>query len=291
MTEPGTSTVRHRTLTGAARVVSVVSGKGGVGKSVVAFNLAERLAHAGVRVLLVDADLNCGNLHILANSSGDYGLREFIREELSLKEAVSSCRHGFDLLAAGGGEVIWTDGDISPVANAVVRLRKEGAHYDVILIDHCSGVSKTATVIAHASDISILLLVPELTSISDCYGLFKHLKTTDSHIDCRLLVNRVESAEQAEYIHTKICAVSDRFIDRIPAYLGCLREDQRVRDGVARQSALTEISPEADVVKELTTIARRLIGALYPLSETSGEMPLNSIRQINKTTALADIRE
>ncbi len=272
-------------------MISIVSGKGGVGKSVVAFNLAERLAAAGQRVLLIDADMNFGNLHILANSSGEYGFREFVRQELSLKEAVSASRYGFDLLAAGGGEIIWADGDINPIAGAVARLRQEGEHYDVMLFDHGSGVTKAATVMAHASDISILMLVPELTSISDCYGLFKHLKAADSHIDCRLLVNRVETAEQAEYIHTKICAVSERFVDQIPAYLGCLAEDKRFRESVARQSTLSKCSPEANVVKELTLVARRLVRTLNPATHTNSDRPINSTNEINKTTALAELRE
>jgi len=279
------------TSTGDTRIISIISGKGGVGKSVVAFNLAERLAAAGLRVLLIDADMNLGNLHILANSSGDYGFREFIRQELSLREAVSKSRYGFDLLAAGGGEIIWADGDINPVAGAVARLRTAGRQYNIILLDHGSGVSKAATVMAHASDVSILMLVPELTSISDCYGLFKHLKATNENIDCRLLVNRVETADQAQYIHTKICAVSERFVGQIPAYLGCLAEDTHFRDGIARQSAISEFSPEADVVKELTTVARRLIGTLNPTGDTAIDRASNSTEEINKTTALADIRE
>lgn len=277
--------------TGGVKVVSVISGKGGVGKSVVAFNLAERLTTAGQRVLLIDADMNLGSLHVLANCSGEFGFREFIRQELSLKECTAAAKNGFDLIAAGGGEIIWADGDINPVAGAFARLRAEGRHYDIILLDHGSGVSKAATVMAHASDISILVLVPELTSISDCYGLFKHLKATNSHIDCRLLVNRVETAEQAQYIYTKICAVSERFTGQIPAYLGYLTEDESFRESVAKQSTIVKASPEANVVKELTSIARRLIGVLNPAVPTAHNPAINSNHEINKTPALADIRE
>lgn len=291
MTEPRTTGGGVNPASSDTKVISIISGKGGVGKSIVAFNLAERLASAGRRVLLIDADMNFGNLHILANHSGEYGLREFIRQELSLKEAASTCRHGFDLLAAGGGEIIWTDGSINPIAAAVSRLRQEGANYDVIILDHGSGVSRAATVMAHASDISILMLVPELTSIADCYGLLKHLKAADSHIDCRLLVNRVEKAEQAQYIHTKLCAVSERFIDRIPAYLGYLTEDKCFSESIARQSTLAECSPEANAVKELTVLARRLLRTLTPESHTISDKSLKSDPEINKTAALADIRE
>ena len=91
--EPGGSNVR---------LVSMLSGKGGVGKSVLAFNLAERLTAAGKRVLLIDLDVDCGNLHILANQACRYGVSQLVAEELTLAEAVTPVNDKLDLLAATG---------------------------------------------------------------------------------------------------------------------------------------------------------------------------------------------
>jgi flagellar biosynthesis protein FlhG len=282
---------RNRPANSPTPIVSISSGKGGVGKSVLAFNLAERLAVMGVKVLLVDGDINCGNLHILANSEATYGFREVIRGQLSLKEAVFSTAYGFDVLASGGGDMVRTDGDITPIANAMVRLRRESASYDLVLIDHSSGISKIAEVMAHASDSVALVLVPELTSISDSYGLFKQLKGTDADLDCRLIVNRAESASEAEFIHTKLCALTERFLGSMPLYLGHVAENPHVRESVAGQTAISTVAAESQVTQELTSLARHL-AEIFGISVTAISSAQSNIpKEINKTTALADIRE
>ncbi|UCG61019.1 MAG: AAA family ATPase [Candidatus Zixiibacteriota bacterium] len=285
MTDHGTTGI---TLT---RIVSICSGKGGVGKSILAFNLAERLASMGVRVLLIDADSNCGDLHVLANIEVSCGFREFVRGQLTLAEAVISTRYGFDMLAAGAGEVLRTDADITPVAECMAALRTQSSPYDIIIMDHSSGVSKATEVMAHASDIVLLLLVPELTSISDAFGLFKHLKHTDSGIDCRLVVNRAESAEEADYIRTKFQAITRRFIGSSPVYLGDVAEAAEIRKGVASQTAVAQIAPEAHVTQTLKTLAGRLLEACGRSTAAQTNEQLDVENEINKTTALADIRE
>jgi len=264
-------------------VVSVLSGKGGVGKSVVAYNLSCALASFGQRVLIVDADLNFGNVHILANSRCTYGINQFISGELGLKEAVTALDKNFDLLAACGDRAVIQDGDITPIGRMMKQLRKQGQNYNFIVIDHASGVSKTSTVLAHASDINLLLLVPELTSISDCYGLFKHLKAADKAIDCRILVNRAQSQEEADHVYAKICAVSERFLRSYPGYAGFIPEHSDVRRALAGQHPLATVNAQSPVVQALNTLAAS-IGA------NPRRMQLFTPNTINKTTAPADIR-
>lgn len=270
------------------KVISIISGKGGVGKSVLAFNLAERIAAMKGRILLVDADLNCGNLHILANVRGDYGITEFILGELSLKEAVTKIDKHFDLLAANHSDAAFVDGDITPVARMMPNLRKQGTGYDIVMVDQGSGISKTATVIAHTCDVNLLLLVPEITSISDCYGLYKHLSPAEAVIDWRLLVNRVESESEAEYIYSKFCALSERFFQHSPQYLGFVREDALFRKCLASQIPLSRLGKESIVVHQLMELAGKLMGEhgnFLKDRKIAGETA------INKTLAVADTRK
>ncbi len=273
------------------KIISIISGKGGVGKTVVALNLAERLAAAGARVLLVDADLNCGNIHILANTGVTYGLREVMRGELSISEAVVSTEFDFDILAAGGGEALWTEQDVASVARAMTEFRAQSDRYDFVVVDNSSGVSKAAALITHASDTALLVLIPELTSISDCYGLYKHLTSSDSDMDCRLLVNRAESADEAEYIRDKLCAMGERFLERTPGYLGYISEDRAFRESVASQTTLAGVSVEGQAVQQVTFLAGNLLRMFNWISEQDHNHPRNNQKTINKTTAMADIRE
>jgi len=182
---------------GGPRLVSVLSGKGGVGKSILAFNLAERLAALGLRVLAVDGDVYGGNLHILANRACAVGIGEFIDRRLSLAECRTPLAERLDLLGVSPrlcDPEAWSAGT---VGSMLKRLRAEGAAYDVIVCDHSSGRSRIATLIAHGSEINLLVVVPELTSISDCYGLFKHIRQARADIACRLVINRAADAEEA----------------------------------------------------------------------------------------------
>ncbi|UCD62818.1 MAG: P-loop NTPase [Candidatus Zixiibacteriota bacterium] len=271
------------------KVVSILSGKGGVGKSVFALNLAERLTALGARVLLVDADLHFGSIAILANVETGAGFGEYVRSGVPLERVVTATRHGFDVVA--GGETEPTEPDVTAVARAMERLRREAERYDLVLVDHSSGVSEAAIVMAHASDVNLLVLVPEITSISDGYGLYKHLQQIDSNIDCRLVVNRVLSGDEAEFIETKFLAVCQRFLGHVPGYAGKVGEDSLFRRAVASQTVLARLEEQSFAVEEVTSIARHLLGVFGgAVSKGAGDAE-NSGITINKTPAMADIRE
>jgi flagellar biosynthesis protein FlhG len=269
------------------RLISILSGKGGVGKSVIAFNLAERLAHAGHKTLVVDADIACGNLHILGNVNPKHGLAEFVDGRVTLADAAQSTADRLFLLPS------ISDGPADSLSTAdvavqtVKRLRDEGRDFQFIIIDHSSGVSETATLMAHGSDLNILVLIPELTSISDCYGLFKYLLRANSSIDCSLLLNRVESGEEAEFIRAKFSAMADMFLGRVPGYLGAVHESTGFRQAVARQSAVALAAPQDQSLQDLTIISRSLVELLGTPLYAAGA---NQENEINKTPVTADTR-
>ncbi|MBD3401820.1 AAA family ATPase [candidate division GN15 bacterium] len=278
---------RNARPSGETSVVSVLSGKGGVGKSLIAFNLAERLAVHGNRVLLIDADFSSGNQHILANVRCEVGVRQFAAGELSLAEAVTKVSDFVDLLGASWSGSVIDDFDVMGTAHLVRMIREQSGGYDLVIIDHGSGISKPATVMAHASDVSLLVVLPELTSIADAYGLFKFLVQTNKSIDCRLLLNRCQSDDEADYIQRKFAALAERFLGQAPAVIGSLPETEQMRTALARQLPLAAVDEQSLVCQTLTRIARQLAGA----------EPVRSIAQFfpaeidgNENPATADIK-
>lgn len=270
------------------KIVSFVSGKGGVGKSVLAFNLAERCATARQKVLLVDTDFNFGNQHILANIKCEFGIKEFISGELSLKEAISSVNSQLDILPAVNSHIVFHDSDVPEYAKMIKNLRYQGAEYDLIIIDHSSGVSKVSTMIAFASDINLLVVVPELTSISDSYGLFKYLKETNKNIDCRLLINRVQTEEEAKYIYSKFYAIAERFLKITPRLMGFIPEDELIVKSLAAQSPLSAIDAQSVVAQKLNMLGQEIKG--QP-SNVYHHKNINNLKTNNKNMAVADIKE
>jgi flagellar biosynthesis protein FlhG len=270
------------------RLISVLSGKGGVGKTVVSFNLAERLAARGLRVLVVDADFACGNLHLLANLAADYGIEQFARRELALKEAVLAVTDNLDLLASVRCGDPWDTADAAAAARLARQLRDQGQGYDAVVMDHASGVSKTATVLGHASDFNVLLVVPELTSLADAAGLYKYLKQADHSLVCGLVVNRAADEREADYVRTKFAAVCERFFGGSPLAAGRVFEDASIRRALGSQQPLATVDPNAIACKQLTEAAGYLVGRL---ALTTGRVRLSSPTGIKSNQATADIRE
>jgi flagellar biosynthesis protein FlhG len=267
--------------------ISVLSGKGGVGKSVIAMNLADLLTRAGHRTLLVDADFSTGDLHILANRLNRLGVAHLLSGELSLREAITSAASSFDLLAASYHADLTDRRSVEATAMLMEQLRLQSQAYAFVIIDHGSGVSDQAAVMAHASDLNILVLLPELTSIADAFGLCKHVLSANASLDCRFIVNRVLSAEEADYIRQKFTAVTDRFLGVAPEYLGAIPEDLSVRIAIAAQAALVQAVPEAPATLALQQIDNELVDRLAVHGRSAR---LSFGKTVNETTATADIR-
>lgn len=272
----------------APEVVSILSGKGGVGKSLVTFNLAHTLASTGNRVLLVDADFSSGNLHILANARCEAGVRQYVAGELGLAQAITSLSDGIDLLGASYSGAVVEQFDVSTTANLIADLRRDGAGYDYILLDHASGISNAATVLAHGSNVCLLVLVPELTSIADAYGLFKYLVETNPNLDCRLVVNRCQHVDEPGYIREKFMALTTRFLGQAPKYLGHLDETPLVRRALALQRPLLQVDPEHLIVQQFTRLTGRLTAAGSAVSDHEFSL---TVTDDKKTPAAADIKE
>lgn len=273
--------------TAVPEVVSILSGKGGVGKSLLTFNLAHSLALAGNRVLLVDADFSSGNLHILANVRCDAGVRQYVAGELGLSQAVTPLSEKIDLLGASQSGSVIESFAVDTTAHLISDLRRDADGYGYILIDHASGISNAATVMAHGSNTCLLVLVPELTSIADAYGLYKYLIETNASLDCRLVVNRCQHVDEPGYIREKFTSLTSRFLGQAPGYLGHLEETPLVRRALALQRPLIQIEAEHIIIQQLTRLSERLTGAASALS--SDEM-IQTNTDDKKTPTAADIK-
>lgn len=269
-------------------VVSILSGKGGVGKSVIAYNLAERLGWAGKKILLVDYDLSCGNLHILSNQNFEAGLDEYTSNERSLNETTLKLTLKLNLLSAskqGLRNILYNAGN---AVQLIQKLCRDAVGYDLIIIDHSSGISESSLAIAHVSDLNILVVVPELTSISDGYGLFKHLIRINDQALCRLLINRIDQNDEPENIYGKLSAVTEKFLHHSLVPIGCLSEDAIVRKAVASQMSIATTDENSKTTQELNKIANSVLNLLYPERDKTQAAYKN---EIIVNPAQADIRE
>lgn len=248
-----------RRLTDAARplVVSIVSGKGGVGKSVLTANLGYLMARQGIDTLLVDAD-PYGSLHHLTNSSDRSGDLIAITDHLGLCSDSSMIN------------------DISEFAMQ---------NYPCVFIDHAAGLSDALVAAAKQSAIVVLVTVPELTAIAGSYQLYKELIT--QHIStCGLLVNRAESVVEGQEIHERFTLLCRQFLASAPKPLGTVLEDPLVSQSVQRQAVLAGTHPETTMIMSLAEVVAGLVARL-----SLGDRAMAAPCAMIESPASADTRE
>ena len=278
----------NQSISTGVKVVSLLSGKGGVGKSILTFNLGERLAAEGHRVLIVDADTSCGNLHILANIESEYSYSDVVNSTRRLSRSICRINSMLDLLASPNS-LLAEESKLSEVdiSELIARIRFQAVNYDLVLIDHPSGVSNRIVETATEFDANLLVIVPELTSISDGYGLFKRLVVGSKGIDCRFLINRTESEAEAEHVAGKFMAMTERFVGQTPDFAGFVRESQDIRTSVGRQLPIAAAVPQSKEIQSLKDISRRLARSLKLGLQNR---QVENSEELNLSPALADTR-
>ena len=234
--------------------ISVVSGKGGVGKSNIALNLGIALARDGARVLLVDGNVNLSNLDILSGVSPSHRLFDVIDGTARLKDAAAEISPNVFLLAGSSDGRLkrLSSGDAATFFREV-RLAEPAFHYAVI--DTAGGIIQESISLALLSDEVLVVSTPEPTAVMDAYVLVKAIKRIDSSADLKLLINRAKNAEEAEEVRRKFDLVSEHFLNLKIDYAGFIPSDVSVEKAVSIQTPLIWEFPDSPSSKALMSIA------------------------------------
>ena len=248
-----------------ARVTAITSGKGGVGKTLVAANLAAALTRLGERVLVLDADLGLANLDVVLNLSSKCTLHDVFTGKVSLLDAVLPAPGGFSVVLAGSGMLEYsrmTPEVRDKLLEAVLALRPL---FDHILLDTGAGISDVVLFTVSLADEVLIVATPEPTSLADAYATVKVLATTQPARRMRLLVNQVQRTGEGRAVRAQLQQVVDRFVNPglpQPVQLELVGEvplDASVREAVQKRLLLLESLPGSEAAKSLALAAGRLI--------------------------------
>jgi flagellar biosynthesis protein FlhG len=241
------------------RVLAVTSGKGGVGKTNVAVNLAIALSRKGLRVLLMDADLGLANVDVILGMIPKYNLMHVLQGLKTLPEIVTDGPEKLKLIAAGSG-------GIQELANlnemqrekflqGLVEIQNES---DVVVIDTGAGLHRNVLAFALAADEAIIVTTPEPTAMMDAYGMIKviHLERKDPLI--RLVVNMAGSAAEAEEAGKKLVLLAKRFLNLDVEYVGYIPRDMAMVRAVKAQSPVLISQPTSPAAQSLLRLTELL---------------------------------
>lgn len=241
------------------RVISVTSGKGGVGKSNVVSNLAIALSTQGKKVLVIDADLGLGNLDVLLGLSPMYNLNNVLNGEKTIAEIIVDGPAGIKIIPAGSGVQEFTSLGQHEKLKLLDELDMLEEKFDIMIVDTEAGISENVTYFAVAAQEIIVVVTPEPTSITDVYALIKLLATKYSEHHFKVLVNMAKDSEDALEVFRKLANVAGRFLDISLDYLGCVVKDEKVVEAVKRQKAVSELFPDSEAAACFATLAKRVI--------------------------------
>lgn len=247
-------------MTGHATLsIALVSGKGGVGKTNIALNLAYALHRAKQRVLLMDCDLGLANLDVLLGITPKVSIEQVMLGEAAFEDAIVSVESGgFSLLPASSGVEYMEDAAASLRSSFLSQVNAVAAGYDYLLLDVGAGITKTVRAFASKAAMRVVVVTPEPTSITDAYALIKVLSARHGVRDFHILVNQAESPAEENSSFARLAAACDKFLGITVRPLGGVRYDTAMPQAVRRQEPLLKFAPQSPVGKDLITAAVRI---------------------------------
>jgi len=240
--------------------ISIFSGKGGVGKTNLALNLGYALFKLAQPTMLMDCDLGLANLDVLLGITPDKNLQDILRKGAKPEQIIFYLeRKEFALIPAASGvpELVELDEDLQLLI--FQNLEQLFKRYNFLLMDLGAGISSTVLSFARISHQRILIITPEPTSLTDGYALIKVLYLKHKVKDFWILVNMVQSENEALKTFERLRAACDKFLKLPINFLGFVRNDPKIPESVRKQVPFLKYAPSSPGATDILFIAKRLI--------------------------------
>lgn len=245
-----------------ARVITVTSGKGGVGKSNISVNLAVQLSRAGKRVVILDADFGLANVEIMLGIRPQYNLADLMYRGKTLREIITEGPQNIGFISGGSGIEELANLSRTQLDDLRKMLYELDDLADVIIVDTGAGISDSVLEFVAASSEVILVTTPEPTSITDAYALLKTLtKRSQFSIEdtaIKMVSNRVDTISEGRELYNKLSVVVQNYLNLKIEFLGAIPMDMNVSRAVIRQKPVSLAYPNSEAAKAMQTIAKAL---------------------------------
>ncbi len=239
------------------QTIAVTGGKGGVGKTTVAVNLATACAQSGKRVLLLDGDLGLANVDVLLGLSPQYTLAHVLRGEHTLDEIVVQAPQGFSVVPGASGVASLANLGVAENLGLVRAFSTLAQNLDVLIVDTAAGISHTVLQFSQATQHVLLVICDEPTSMTDAYALVKVLSRNHGVSRFRVLANMTRTHGEGVALFDKFERVTSRFLDVTLEYVGEIPDDSYMRKAIREQRPVTESYPHSPSGSAFKNLARK----------------------------------
>lgn len=244
------------------RIITVTSGKGGVGKSSVAINLALKFRKEGKRVIIFDADFGLANIEVMFGVIPKYTLADLMFKGKELKDIITEGPEGVKFVSGGSGIARLVNLDHEQIKRLVYKMAELEQMADVIVVDTGAGISPSVLEFVASSPEVLLVTTPEPTSITDSYALLKALAMTQGYdkesSKIRIVTNKVSSESESRLIYEKLSAVVSRFLHLDIEYLGEVPQDNAINKAIMKQKPVSLAYPSSSSSLSFDRIHRKL---------------------------------
>lgn len=246
-----------------ARVFTVTSGKGGVGKSNAAINLAIQFRKLGKKVIILDADFGLANIEIMFGAVPKHNLCDLIYQGKSMKDIITWGPMDIGFISGGSGIVGMANLSRDYLNYIIQNLAELDAIADIVIVDTGAGISDAVLEFLVASGEILLITTPEPTSMTDSYSLLKallrHPRFSSESTQVKMIANRVVREEEGQNLYNKLNMVVGRYLKLPFTYLGAVPEDTQLSKAVIQQVPISMQNPSAKSSLAYETIAAKLM--------------------------------
>jgi flagellar biosynthesis protein FlhG len=253
------------------QVIGVASGKGGVGKTTVAVNLAAALGQRGHRVLLLDADLGMANAQVALGVRSPLNISHLLSGEKTLQELLVPAAPGVQLVPGASGLRDMAALDMSQVATIIHAFDALQESVDYLVVDVAAGISPSVLTFMAACQRRIVVLQDQPAAIADAYGLIKVMTQDQDLEEIYLVANAVQGDAHGQQLAQFVNDVTLKFLGRTVKYLGCVGADDIVQQAQRKYRSVIDFAPSSRAASDLRRLAQAL-EKLPPLQEPGGQM-------------------
>ena len=258
------NSIKSNDIQKKTRIITVSSGKGGVGKTNLAINLGIAYAQMGKKVVVMDADLGLANVNVCLGIIPKFNLFQLIKKQKTMKDIIIDTNFGIQIVAGASG--------FSKIANltdeernAFIKEIDTLSYADILIIDTGAGVGQNVLSFIVASDEVIIVTTPEPTAITDAYGIIKIIATEINNpaLELKLIVNRVTSITEGRKVAERVINIANQFLNIKVDNLGMVYEDIVIPQSVRKQTPFIVLDPKAKASVCVKHIVSRLEGIDY----------------------------
>lgn len=265
-----------------ARVITVTSGKGGVGKSNLSVNLAIQFRKMGKKVVIFDADFGLANVEVMFGAIPRHNLSDLIYRNKSIQEIITQGPMDIGFISGGSGILGLNNLTKEQIQYMVKCLEELSTMVDVIIVDTGAGISDSVLEFVLASPEVLLVTTPDPTSLTDSYSLLKALyhqpEFVKQNSQIYIVCNRVSNTEEGKLLFEKLDSVVKQFLEGNIQYLGAVPQDSALEKAVRQQKPVSIISPNAKSAEAFSSIANKIING----KEESTNTKWGIIKMFNK---------